>query len=361
MAPAAGEVPVTGMTTVPIVGMVMLLALGALAAWGLAVAVRRRRGSRQGPQASAARAAAAIRPAAAAVASDAAPRHVGADPAAVAPESERALLRRLCAPAFADATVSAERAGASHAAAVAAATEVLARIDAHPRYVPRRPQLLPQLTRAINDPEASAPSIAAILAQDPALAGNLLRIANSAMYRRQAAPVEQLERAVALLGTEGLRRTVMAALLQPVITDDGSVFARSAQRLWDHTLRSAALAAGAPGRARRDDPHAAQLLALLYGLGSVVVVQVLRDTWARRADGVPEVETLVALLDTWSVRCARSMSADWGLSARVQHALDELERDRDGATLGPLGRTLRDCRAEAAGAMDLATVDAAGA
>lgn len=52
-----------------------------------------------------------------------------------------------------------------------------------------------------------------------------------------------IERAVALLGTEGLRRTVMAALLQPVIPDDGSVFARCATLLWEHTLLSADIAA----------------------------------------------------------------------------------------------------------------------
>lgn len=347
-------------TTVPTVWILILLALGALAALGLALAMRR--GRRSGPRASAP-VVIGSGPARAAGMSGAAPRADEAQPDTLASEPERAMLQRLCAPAFADAAVPGTRAAASHGAAVAAATEVLARIDAHPRYVPRRPQLLPQLSRAINDPSASAPSIAAILAQDPALAGNLLRIANSAMYRRQAAPVEQLDRAVALLGTEGLRRTVMAALLQPVITDDGSVFARCAQRLWDHTLRSAELAAGAPGQPSRDEPHAAQLLALLYGLGSVVVVQVLRDTWARRTDGMPDVETLATLLDTWSVKCARSISADWGLSERVRHALDELERDRDrdGATLGPLGRAVRSSRAQAAaGSPDRASVEVAG-
>src|SRR5690606_11684294 len=127
---------------------------------------------------------------------------------------------------------------------------------------------------------------------------------------RRGAPIEHLERAVALLGTEGLRQTVMAALLQPVITDYGSVLARCAALLWDHTLLSANLAARPADGAARDELHATQLLALLYGLGSVVVVQVLRDTWGKRGKGGPDPHALVSLIDTWSVRCARSISVD---------------------------------------------------
>ncbi len=266
-------------------------------------------------------------------------------------EPERMILERLCARAFADAAASGVVPSGNQADAEAAAVEVLARIDAHPRYTPRRPQLLPQLTRAINDRAASAQSIAAILGQDPALAGNLLRIANSAMYRRQAAPIEHLERAVALLGTEGLRRIVMAALLQPVITDDGSVFARCAALLWEHTLLSADIATRPAQGATRDDLHAAQLLALLHGLGSVVVVQVLRDAWSKRAQGDPRPEVVVSLLDAWSVRCARSISADWGLSGRVQRALEELANGSEALETGDLSRSLRISRALAASEM----------
>ncbi|MGJ4801909.1 HDOD domain-containing protein [Luteimonas sp. SDU82] len=283
-----------------------------------------------------------------------------APPGDATPATERQILEWLCARAFAEAGTAPGAADAAQAEVEAAAVDVLARIDAHPRYTPRRPQLLPQLTRAINDPAASAQSIAAILGQDPALAGNLLRIANSALYRRRGVPVEQLERAVTLLGTEGLRRTAMAALLQPVIADDGSAFARCAALLWDHTLLSADIASRPAGPATRDELHARQLLALLYGLGSVVVVQVLRDTWGKRGHGAPALDALVALLDTWSARCARSISADWGLSSRMQRALEELAEGTGDDGLGELGQALRLSRAQAADRLSIAGSDGPG-
>jgi hypothetical protein len=277
--------------------------------------------------------------------------HDAAMPAAdFCPEQDAALLLRLYALAFAG--VPAPEADAASSAAyaeiAAAAAAVLARIDAHPRYTPRRPQLLPQLTRAINDPAASAPAIAAILGQDPALAGNLLRIANSAAYRRHAEPIEHLERAVALLGTEGLRQIVLAALLQPVLADDGSVFGRCAALLWEHTVLSARSAAGDASDLECDDPHGLQLLALLHGLGAVAVVQVARDAHARFPGVRPDSVLVANLLEAWSAPCAQAISADWGLSVRLQRALGEQVAAAASQPGKTLARSLRRNRALAA-------------
>ncbi|NLW95379.1 MAG: HDOD domain-containing protein [Xanthomonadaceae bacterium] len=330
--------------------VVILAVAAALASGGWLLARMRRGRARLAPVAGGAPASAPGE--AAAADGEGAPAGAADDPGPAMLLAERAILEQLCGRAAASARPAPPGGdGDLQAAAEAAAVETLAGIRAHPRYVPRRPQLLPQLTRAINDPGASAQSIAAILAQDPALAGNLLRVANSAMYARRGGPVEHLERAVALLGTDGLRRTAMAALLQPVIADDGSLFARCATLLWRHTLQSAGFALQpAPGVAR-DDLHSAQLLALVCGLGAVVVVQVMRDSWGKGGAGVPGVDTMVSLLDAWSVRCARAISADWGLSERVRQAMDQLADDLPDDALGPLARRVRMGRALAAGQM----------
>ena len=82
----------------------------------------------------------------------------------------------------------------------------------------------------------------------------------------------------------------------------------------------------------------------------MVVLQVLRDSWGRAGAGSPDHGTLVALLETWSARCARAFSADWGLSERVQGALDELAADADAEaeSLRGLATSLRLCRTLAA-------------
>lgn len=252
----------------------------------------------------------------------------------------RALLRRLHAIAFDETTDNgdAEVSGTHHEVAAEAAA-LLARIDSQPRYTPRRPQLLPQLMRAANDPDASLSGIARIIAQDPTLSANLLRIANSPFYRVSTRPVESVERAVALLGIDGLRPVMAAALVQPVMRTGEGAFGRLPGLIWEHTLLSAAAAAEHARRLGQDDAFAAQLLGLLHGLGEIIVVQVLRDQYARHPGLAPNPGVVATLLEAWAGPTAHRIADSWGLSERIGEALDAQQPDAIPAA--PLGRALR--------------------
>ena len=94
------------------------------------------------------------------------------------------------------------------------ASQELARIGSETRYTPRRPSLLPQLLEAVSDEDASLRALSRIISQDPALTGDLLRTANSALYRVSGSPVESIARRPAMLGTQGLRTLISASLVE---------------------------------------------------------------------------------------------------------------------------------------------------
>jgi len=233
----------------------------------------------------------------------------------------------------------------------AAVEPLLSRIETQPRYMPRRPQLLPQLMSAVNDSESSGKAIAGIIAQDPALAGNLLKVANSALYRVQSLPVESIERAVTLIGTEGIRRIIAVALMQPVMKTDDGVFGRFPAIIWEHTLLSAMAAAEHAKNVERGDAFAAQMLGLMHGLGSIIVVQVLRDEYAKRQSLVPDAVVAAALLDQWAAPTAGRIAQGWDLSNRIAQALADQQRAEAAGDLSPLGRSLRFGRVAGALAM----------
>ncbi|MFC4726945.1 HDOD domain-containing protein [Coralloluteibacterium thermophilus] len=271
------------------------------------------------------------------------------DPGAADAEARiEAALHALRGLAFDDAPLPApgEPLPPAHAEIARAAGALLARMDAQSGYIPRRPQLLPRLMQTVNNPDASLRSIAAIIAQDPALAGNLLRIANSSMYRVQSRPVESMERAVVTVGTEGIRQIIAAALVQPVMESAGSVFGRFPGVVWEHALLAAAVAAEHARRAGQEDPFAAQLLGLLHGLAAIVVVRVVRDQYAKRPELVPEPAVAAAVLDAWTVPTARRIAEHWSLSPRIAAALDEALAGP--GAYGPLARAHHVGRATAA-------------
>jgi len=205
-----------------------------------------------------------------------------------------------------------------------------------PNYAPRRPMQLPRLMQAINDETASRGTLSQIIAGDPALAGNLLRLANSPFYRHTPEPIESLDRAVAMLGTEGLRSMVAAALLQPVFRVRGGSFARFGEITWEHSLYAAGAAENFAAIAGNADPFAAQLLALIFGLATIVVFSVAQDAFLAR-NRKPEAATIAALIDAHAIDVGRQIASSWELSERIDAALAE-----QSATLAtPLGRALQ--------------------
>jgi HD-like signal output (HDOD) protein len=205
----------------------------------------------------------------------------------------------------------------THQTVVAAVAGLLERTDLSARYTPRRPQLLPQLIQSINDSAASSRSIAAIIGKDAVLTGNLLRIANSSLYRMQPREVDSLERAVTLVGTQGVRQIISAALMQPVMRLQGDAAGRFSAQIWDYALRISVAAADHARSIEREDGFTAQLMGLLHGLGAVVVMQAAHDVYARHPQLTPSPLALLELLERYSVPTAARIARSWELSSLV--------------------------------------------
>jgi hypothetical protein len=122
------------------------------------------------------------------------------------------------------------------------ASRELSRVGTEPRYTPHRPSLLPQLLEVLNVEDASLRALARIVAQDAQLTGELLRSANSPFHRVSELPVESVERATAVLGTQGMRTLIAQRLLQPLASVDKGANGVFGEVIWQHALYSASAA-----------------------------------------------------------------------------------------------------------------------
>lgn len=223
-------------------------------------------------------------------------------------------------------------------AAALAATEDSATLR---QLAPRRPSLLPQLIRAANDDGAPRRELAAIIRRDPSLVGSLLEMANSSFYRMTERPVESIDRAVVLLGSEGIRSLIAAAAMQPIFRVAGGPFPLFAQTVWDHAWRSANAAVVHAAMVERADPFATELLSLVWGLADVVLFQAVLERYATAGGGRlrPDAGAIAALLESESARVARRIGAGWDLSEGSLAALAQQAGEAEPAA--PLGRSLR--------------------
>jgi HD-like signal output (HDOD) protein len=219
-----------------------------------------------------------------------------------------------------------------HHDVIAAASAALANLEVQAKYLPRRPSLLPKLLSTINSDQTSMRELAAIIGDDPALMGNLVRLANSAFYRGVRKSIESLERAVTLVGTDGIRGLIATALLHPVMSTRRGLFATFPETIWEQTLYAADAAEMHAIHVEKVTGFGARLLALLHGLATNAVFRIVRDECLvnRDSDVKPAV---VQLLANWTSPTSVRIATAWEMPNELQNALDEAQE------AGPLRRS----------------------
>jgi HD-like signal output (HDOD) protein len=229
-----------------------------------------------------------------------------------------------------------------HAPVFKAVQQILERIEARPEYIPRRPSLLPKLLATVNDNEATMAEMSRIIAQDPALTGNLLRIANSSVYRAGSLPVDSIDRAVTLVGVQGIRAIIATALLQPVMSSgSGAAFSKFPELVWEHTLYAAMAGEAHATQVENAEPFICQLSGLLYGLSAIVVFRIVRDQFAAHPHLNPDPGSIARMLETWVAPTAGRIAVSWELSTRVQYALESQTLAAELQMENSLGRSLK--------------------
>lgn len=209
--------------------------------------------------------------------------------------------------------------GAAAEAAFAHLQLVAHRFDV--RRMPRLPSLLPQLLAAMRREDSDVAELVSLLGRDPTLAGETMRIAGSAFYRR-AQPPASLHQAVQALGHEGLRHVVLGSVMRPILRGGaGQPGMGVATRLWAHseatTWLCGRLAAG------RCDPGEAQLAGIVAGTGLAALSRMVPASLVEDAGHDPDFAARL-------MRVARPLSTRaagyWQLAAPVLDALQAAEQ-----------------------------------
>lgn len=207
-------------------------------------------------------------------------------------------------------------------------------------YFPRRPMLLPKLMQVLNDTESTRRELVKLILEDPALAGSTLQRANSAAYRYSPEPVDSLDRAVVVLGTDGLRSLLATAILQPVFRQPKGHFDNFAAVTWEHAQRTAAAAEMCARVLGNADPFIAQLIGLLGPLARIVLFRLTMDTYREFPDIQPRAEVFIRAMQLQAPNVAGFIASTWELSDPSIRALQEQTDKIPPGTMSPLGQAI---------------------
>jgi len=192
----------------------------------------------------------------------------------------------------------------------------------NPDYFPRRPALMPQLLQAVNDPGAASEKLSRMIAHDPVLTADVLRLANSSLYRTSPAPVESVQRAIVVCGVDALRGILATAMLRPVFRASRTNFPRLPRMLWERTERAARAAELYALKTNPEDRFDAQLVVLLRALGPLVVYSAALDGYSRSLKLPPNPALFVELIGTLAPQMSLRIARDWQTSPRLLSVLE---------------------------------------
>ena len=204
------------------------------------------------------------------------------------------------------------------------------------RSLPRLPSVLPQLLRELRSDTAAGGQLAKLIARDPLLIGEVMRVTGSVFYR-SAQPITSLQQAVVLLGQDGLRQLVAQHVMKPILQANAGSGGQSAGvRLWEHAERcahaNAFLARNAGG-----DGFESYLAGIIARTGTGAVIRLLESITPLH--DAPVSSAFLAACNHLAARLSLQAAQHWELPARVVEAIAELEQ-RDTPPVSTLGKNL---------------------
>lgn len=154
---------------------------------------------------------------------------------------------------------------------------VKARIMTVMRNLPPLPEATRRLLTVMRDEEASAQDVAKVLSSDQALAGKVLKLANSSFYG-VANEVTTISRAVVIMGFTGIRNMALGFGTTSALKDFESGL--ELDTFWAHAMaNAAAVQVLAPHMGRRIDPEEAFLAGLMHDIGAYVLAAAVPDEY----------------------------------------------------------------------------------
>jgi HD-like signal output (HDOD) protein len=196
---------------------------------------------------------------------------------------------------------------------------------AGPQTIAPLPRVCAQLAQLTAQQATDAAQLARLIQSDPALAGEIMRVANSPALRPRSAIVS-LQQAVSWLGVAEVRNIAMAVMLR------GEVFVApghepQSEELWREAWL-AALWAKEIARERRKHVESAFLAALMHRTGAALALKILsRFEFERRT--VVDAHTFGDLVVEFEPAYGRLLMNNWLLPKDVQDAASDWRNYRE--------------------------------
>ncbi len=178
--------------------------------------------------------------------------------------------------------------------------DLIKRLENVVHFLPPVPVVMTELLGALDDENADMNSLARIISKDPAMAMNVLKVANSAFYRLPY-KVLAVDQAVRMLGIKEITMICIACGAYSALKPPRGVKTFDTDEFWRHSVATGVIAKRLCERANIRGNGTVYLSGLLHDVGKVILDRFVHDIYtiviqATRDECIPMIDAEMRLL-----------------------------------------------------------------
>jgi HD-like signal output (HDOD) protein len=196
--------------------------------------------------------------------------------------------------------------------------------------LPGFPLVVERIQQVLNDANADVARVAAVVGNEPVIAGQVLRMANSAALNPARVPAADLRTAITRIGLDAVRTAAIAFAMRELRDARDMVgLEKQLEGLWRRSVQVASLSQAIARRFTQLNAEAAMLAGLLQGIGRLYILARASKHRALFSDE----QAYRTIEQTWHVSIATALLESWGIAPEIVQAVqdsEDLERDMRG-------------------------------
>jgi putative nucleotidyltransferase with HDIG domain len=218
-------------------------------------------------------------------------------------------------------TVEAARIGMSESESGILSREIAKGLAAGRITLPVLPAVATEVLGLVNDSDSRIGALAATIRNDQALAGHVMKFANSPLLRGST-PMISLQQAISRLGMRLVADIAIAACMGPKLFK-APAYAALIDTIWQESLATAIWAREIARKLRRN-VEVAFLCGLLHQIGKPVVLQAVQETAPLIGQSLPDSTVIQHLIAEHTAAAGLSVAQKWNLPELVTEAIQHI-------------------------------------
>ncbi len=191
-------------------------------------------------------------------------------------------------------------------------------------YIPSAPTQLIELMRELEREETNFDRIERIIKADPSLVGEIIKVSNSPLYRPKTGEIGSVEKAIAMVGMDGILQIASIVMMRKIIDIRSMVFKKPVKKVWAHCLKS-----GEACKMLCEGRNAFQhyLLGLIHDVGKVAIFSCfIEQTKGQNLPANVCLAVIARLMSENSFWLSTLIAAEWGLSDTYLVTIGDFEQ-----------------------------------